>query len=170
MRASNFSAPAAVVSVSVLIESIGTAWRTGSQSLEHGADDALRRRVGRDELGMRRLDRLQLLEQRVVVGVGDRRRVEHVVGVRVTLELLAQLRRPRAAGSRADLRSDAGERTRQLAGGPLRCSRSRSGPHQSGEKSPLPRASAAARSGAIAAVASGNAGRARRRRPRASGG
>ena len=31
MRASNFSAPAAVVSVSVLIESIGTAWRTGSR-------------------------------------------------------------------------------------------------------------------------------------------
>jgi hypothetical protein len=51
MRASNFSAPAEVVSVSVLIESIGTAWRTGFEAFEDGADDALRRRIGADELG-----------------------------------------------------------------------------------------------------------------------
>ena len=43
-------------------------------------------------------------------------------------------------------------------------------PAQSGEKSPLPRASAFARSGAIAAVASGNAGAAVLARARASGG
>ena len=41
---------------------------------------------------MRRLDRLQLLEQRVVVGVGDLGRVEHVVGVGVVRELRAQRR------------------------------------------------------------------------------
>ena len=76
---------------------------------------------------------------------------------------------PDARPARAVLRSDAGELTRQLAGGrslqPLAF-----WPDQSGEKSPLPRASAAARSGAIAAVASGNAGALRHRRPRASGG
>jgi hypothetical protein len=37
-----------------------------------------------------RLQRLQFLEQPVVLGVGYRRRVEHVVAARVLLDLLAQ--------------------------------------------------------------------------------
>ncbi len=66
-----------------------------SQAFEHRADDALRRRIGADELGVRRLDRLQLLEQRVVVGVGDLGLIEHVVRVRVMREQVAQLGRAR---------------------------------------------------------------------------
>ena len=63
------------------------------QPFEHGTDNALRRRVGRHQLRMRRLDTLQLLEQGVVVGVGNFRRIERVVGAGVMQKLLAQLRR-----------------------------------------------------------------------------
>ena len=53
--------------------------------------DALRRRVGRDEVRMLLLERLQLVEEPVVVGVRDLRIVEDVVAVQVVLDLLAQL-------------------------------------------------------------------------------
>jgi hypothetical protein len=76
-RASNFSAPAAVVSVSV--------------SIEHRADDPLCRRIGRDELGMGGLDRLQFLVQAVVLGVRNLRRIEHVIRLGVMEQDLAQL-------------------------------------------------------------------------------
>ena len=70
------------------------------QPLEDGADHALRRRVGRQQLRVLGLDRLQLLEQRVVVGVGDDRRVEHVVAVRVLAQLAAQGVRARCGSRR----------------------------------------------------------------------
>ena len=86
------------------------------EALEHGADHALGRRIGRDELGMRRLDRLQLLEQRVVLGVGNLRRIAHVVGARVVLELLAQRRRARGGARAAFSSQTPARRTRQLPG------------------------------------------------------
>jgi hypothetical protein len=53
--------------------------------------DALRRRVGRDELGVLGLERLQLAVQRVVLVVADLRVVEDVVAMCVVVELRAQL-------------------------------------------------------------------------------
>ena len=52
--------------------------------------DALRRRIGREELGMLRLEVPQLVDQLVVLGVGDLGVVEDVVAVVVVVELLAQ--------------------------------------------------------------------------------
>jgi hypothetical protein len=91
MRWSNFSAPAAEVSVSVSIDSIGTAWRTGRSPSRTAPITPRRRRLVAAQLGMRGLDRLQLLEQRVVVGVRDRRRIEDVVRMRVAGQDGAQL-------------------------------------------------------------------------------
>ena len=98
------------------------------QAFEHRADHALRRRVGRDELGMLGLDRLQLLEQRVVVGVGNLRRVEHVVGVRRDARAARAARRRAGRVARRPARSGAGEGTGHLRRRRLRGSRSRSGP------------------------------------------
>ncbi len=56
---------------------------------------ALRGRVGRDELGMRRFQRAQFQHQPVVLGVGNQRIIEHVVAVVVLCNLRAQLRRAR---------------------------------------------------------------------------
>ena len=53
--------------------------------------DAASRRVLGGELGMLLLDLLQLVEEAVVLRVGDLRLVEHVVAVQVVLDLLAQL-------------------------------------------------------------------------------
>ena len=51
------------------------------------AADAPGRRLGRGEFGMGRLELLQLAEQAVVLRIGHRRRIEHVVRVIVVLEL-----------------------------------------------------------------------------------
>ena len=56
------------------------------------AADALGGRVGRQQLGVLGLDGAQLVEQLVVLVVGDARVVEHVVAATVLGELLAQLR------------------------------------------------------------------------------
>ena len=56
--------------------------------------DALRRRVGGDELGMLVLDRLQLVVQRVVGGIRELRVVEDVVAVEVVLDEAPQLLGP----------------------------------------------------------------------------
>ena len=71
-------------------------FRPGSR----GRADALRRRVGRDELGVRLLERLQLVEERVVGGVLDLRVVEDVVAVVVVPDEAAELLDP-LAGRRA---------------------------------------------------------------------
>ena len=72
-------------------ESIGCGWVTFS-SFEIGvAADPLRRRVGREQLGVLGLERAQLVEQRVVGVVADLGVVEDVVAVAVVLELAAQL-------------------------------------------------------------------------------
>ena len=60
------------------------------ETVEHAAAHALRRRVGRQQRGVRGFQRLQFLEQPVVVGVGDLRRVEHVVAVGVVVQQPAQ--------------------------------------------------------------------------------
>ena len=76
-------------------DSIGCRCVTFSSCGDRLAADALRRRVGRQQLGMRRLDRAQLVEQRVVSVVADDRVVEDVVAVAVVGQLSAQLRRAR---------------------------------------------------------------------------
>ena len=78
---------------------------------------------GVTQLGMRGLEGLQLLEQRVVVGVGDLGRVEYVVGACVMLERRAQrrarvrirLRRGHASAANAPLPASAGNRTHRDA-------------------------------------------------------
>jgi hypothetical protein len=69
--------------------------------------DALRRRVGRAQLGVLGLEVAQLVEQRVVVGVRDLGVVEDVVAVVVVLERPPQLGRP-ALGGRAHTSRAAG--------------------------------------------------------------
>ena len=54
------------------------------------AADALGGRVGREQFGMRGLDALELVHQRVVGGVADLRRVENVVEVLVAAQFGAQ--------------------------------------------------------------------------------
>ena len=66
------------------------------QAANRLAAHALRGRVRRAQLGMLALELAQLVEQAVVLVVADDRVVEHVVAVRVVLELLAQLPRVRA--------------------------------------------------------------------------
>ena len=55
------------------------------------AAHALGGRVGREQLGMRGFEALELVHQRVVLGVGDFGRVEHVVEMLVAADLVAQL-------------------------------------------------------------------------------
>ena len=82
------------------------------------AADALRRRVGRDELGVLGLDRAQLVEQRVVLVVADLGVVEDVVAVAVVVELLAQLGGADASSGRRslDLRGGRREQPREVVG------------------------------------------------------
>ncbi len=61
------------------------------KALKRRRPDALRGRVGRAHLGVLRLDRPQLVEQRVVLVVADRRVVEDVVAAVVLRQLLPQL-------------------------------------------------------------------------------
>ena len=63
--------------------------------LAHVAAHALGIAVGRHQVGIGRLDFLQLNEHFVEGGVRDLGRVEHVVAVRVVVELVAQLGRAR---------------------------------------------------------------------------
>ena len=62
-------------------ESIGCRCVTFSQRADRLAADPLRRRVGRDELGVLGLERPQLVEQLVVLVVADLGVVEDVVAV-----------------------------------------------------------------------------------------
>src|SRR4051812_32114625 len=50
-------------------------------------------RIRRDKLGVRLLDRVQLVKHRVVLGIGDEWRAEDGVPVIVKTQLLAQCRR-----------------------------------------------------------------------------
>ena len=70
-----------VVSVSVSIDSIGTTWRTGCRPSSTAPITRCVGESGVTQLGMRGLDRLQLLEQPVVLGIGNLRLVEHVVAL-----------------------------------------------------------------------------------------
>ena len=72
-------------------DSIGTWCSTSPKARARRTGDALRRGVGGDELGVRALERAQLLHQPVVLGVRDLRVVEHVVAVVVLCDLRAQL-------------------------------------------------------------------------------
>ena len=60
--------------------------------------DALRRRVGRDQVGVRRLDRGELLLQEVVLGIGDLGVAVGVVAFAVMPDLAAQLLGPARRG------------------------------------------------------------------------
>ena len=72
-------------------ESIGCRWVTFSSRDDRRAADPLRRRVGRDELGMRGLEGDELAVERVVVLVADLGVVLDVVALRVVGERRAQL-------------------------------------------------------------------------------
>jgi hypothetical protein len=61
------------------------------EPLARGRADPLGRRIGRDQLRVLVLERLQLVVEPVVLGVGDLRVVEDVVAVEVVVDLLAQL-------------------------------------------------------------------------------
>ena len=89
-------------------QSIGTACSTCAKRLERRGADALGRRIGVSSSGCS-ASIAQLVDQRVVLGVGDLGLVEDVVEVVVTLERTPQLRRavsriplPRADGLRSD--------------------------------------------------------------------
>ena len=56
--------------------------------------DALGRRLRRDELGVRGLQRLELAHEPVILGVADERTIEDVVAVVVEVDLLMQLADP----------------------------------------------------------------------------
>jgi hypothetical protein len=77
---------------------MGREWRDLLEALGRLAADALGGRVGREQLGVRGLDALELVHQRVVLGVGDLRRVEDVVEVLVVAEFGAQFFGALAAG------------------------------------------------------------------------
>ena len=62
----------------------------GHQAVEHGADHALRGRVRGDQFGVGTFQRLQLLEDAVVLAVGHGGRVQHVVLMCPLVELGAQ--------------------------------------------------------------------------------
>ena len=70
---------------------IGVSWRTVPSSVARRTAHALRRAVGRHQLGVLLLDREQLALELVELGVGDDRVVEDVVAVIVLRDLLAQL-------------------------------------------------------------------------------
>ena len=53
----------------------------GLESLDRPARDALRRRIGRDEIGMLRFEPLELVQQPIELLVGDLRRVVDVVAL-----------------------------------------------------------------------------------------
>ena len=65
----------------------------GREPFDRAAGDALRRRVGRDEIRMLRLERLELVQQRVERLVGDLRIVVDVVALFVVADLVAELAR-----------------------------------------------------------------------------
>ena len=52
--------------------------------------DSLRRRIGRDQVRMLRFEILQPAHQRIVLGIGDLRLVQHVIQPLVTLQFFAQ--------------------------------------------------------------------------------
>jgi hypothetical protein len=102
-----------------LVESVVE--RQHGHAVGHGAEGRLRRgadapggRVRRREIRILGLERLQLAEERVEVGVGDRRRVEHVVAVVVRLDVLAE---PSRALHRLPGRGHAGQENRRCAAG-----------------------------------------------------
>ena len=57
----------------------------------YASPDALRWRVRRSQGGIRQLQRLQLLEETVVLGVADNGRIEDVITVAVKIEQPAEL-------------------------------------------------------------------------------
>ena len=71
------------------------------EGVERSAADALCRRIGCHQFRVRRLDRLQLLEQTVVFGVRDQRIVEHVVAVGVLVQGASELLDRRGVGRRS---------------------------------------------------------------------
>ena len=71
-------------------EIIGRRWVTLASALDERRPDALGGTVGRAQLGVLGLERLQLAKQPVVLGVRDLGRVENVVGVVGPVDLLAQ--------------------------------------------------------------------------------
>ena len=72
------------------IDIIGMRWTTDVQLRNRCVADALRGTVGRDELGMRRFEFLQPIEQAVVLEIADRRRGVDVIGAVVRADFGAE--------------------------------------------------------------------------------
>ena len=89
--ACHFSSVSFVVTFSS--EPIGEGWSTFSNLLRRRRADALGRRIGRHELGIRLLEREELVVEAVELRVRDLRLVEDVVAVEVVVEQVAQLGR-----------------------------------------------------------------------------
>ena len=66
--------------------------------LQRATEHTLRRRIGREQLGVARLQVLQFTEQTVVLGVRDLRLVEFVVAPGVVRDEPAQFLQPSAKG------------------------------------------------------------------------
>ena len=71
---------------------MGTAWRTLPNSARGRGAHALRRRIGRDQLGVFGLQRLQVAHERVVLGVRNAGIVVDVITDIVLLDLGPQAR------------------------------------------------------------------------------
>ena len=71
--------------------SIGCDVRDGLESLDHAAPNPLRRRIGRDQLGVVRFQPLELMQQLIELLVRDFRIVMNVVALFVTSDGIAQL-------------------------------------------------------------------------------
>jgi hypothetical protein len=65
------------------------------EALRRCRPDPLRRRVGCDQVRVLLLERAQLVEEPVVLGVRDLWVVEHVIAVVVVVDVAAQLVEPR---------------------------------------------------------------------------
>ena len=82
----------------------------GLEALDRTAGDALGRRIGRDEIGMLRLEPLELVQQPIELLVGDLGSVVDVVALFVVADGVAKLG---GCGRPADRRPcDRGERAR----------------------------------------------------------
>jgi len=66
--------------------------------VQGGTANPLGRRIGADQFGILFLQPLQLAKKRIILGIGDRRCVEHIVEPIVLLQLASELINPLSGG------------------------------------------------------------------------
>ncbi len=104
------------------------------------AGDLLGRRVRGAQRRMTGLDLRQLAHELVVLGIGDRRRIQHVVAVGVLVQVTGQLRgaRPHRWRDLAGLVLGVGSWLEHGARGAVRAGRGRTGTHAESSASARP--------------------------------